>query len=167
MKRRRQDPFADESTVRFDFEKSGIPMPIEDEDSTQPVDVEEMAAAARRSRHVPDPTEVTLAVEVPIGGGPPVTLAVHSLSATGAALAVPPGLALDLREDTALVVEVVVTRGKQEAVRARVPVVVGHHRPPRDKTPGGLSLRWTTDDPNDEAALRRVLAHVPTTSARR
>jgi hypothetical protein len=161
MKRRKQDPFADESTVRFDFEKSGIPMPVDDE-STMPVDVDEMAAAARRSRHVPDPTEIVLSVEVPVGGGPPVTLAVHSISATGAALAIPPGLALDLEEDAALVVEVVAVSGRAEAMRARVPVQVGHHRPPRDKTPGGLSLRWRTEEARDAEALRRVLAIVPT-----
>jgi hypothetical protein len=166
MKRRRQDPFADESTVRFDFDASGVPMPIDDE-STMPVDVEEMAAAARRSRTVPDPHEIVLSIDVPVGGGPPVTLAVHSISATGAALAVPPGLVLDLREDAQLVVEVVVTRGKSEAVRARVPVLVGHHRPPRGKAPGGLSLRWSVDEPRDADALRGVLDHVPSTSVRR
>jgi hypothetical protein len=162
MKRRKQDPFADESTVRFDFEKSGIPQPIDEEESTMPVDVEEMAAAARRSRHVPDPTEVVLSIEVPVGGGPPVTLAVHSISATGAALAVPPGLALDLRDDTALDVDVVVVRGRAEAMRARVPVTVGHHRPPSGKAPGGLSLRWRTEEARDAEALRAVLALVPT-----
>jgi len=166
MKRRGKDPFADESTVRFDFEKAAIPEPVEDE-STMPVDAEEMAAAARRSRHAPDPSEVVLTVEVPVGGGPPVTLAVHSLSATGVALALPPGLALDLREDTELTVEVVVTRGRAEAERARVPVVVGHHRPPRGKTAGGLSLRWKTEEARDADALRRVLAHVRSPSARR
>jgi hypothetical protein len=163
--RQRRDPFADESTVRFD--SSAIPTPVDDE-TTLPVDAEDMAAAARRSRDAPDPNELQQIVQLPLGGGPPVALTAHAITATGAALAVPVGLAIDAGEARAIVVEVVVLRGGDEVAHVRVPAQLGHYRPPARGAAGGLSLRWTTDDADPAAGeLKRLLALVSSAPSRR
>jgi len=161
----RRDPFADEPTSPYD--PSTIPVAVDDED-TRPVDVEEMEVAAKKSRHVRDPSAPPVAarhtqprpyVELSMAGaGAIVMLPVHRISATGVVLVVPPGVAVDLPADAAVVAIVHLVRGDSAPVRARLPANVAHHRAPSNGAPGGLSLRWDTTQPGDRLALEGLLA---------
>jgi hypothetical protein len=188
MKRRRDRNVFDEPTVRY--EGGAVPTFIDDDEDTRPVDVDEMAQAARRSRDFDDPHEdpsVTIEfAEPPRAEGTPVpatrpsprgpgtlyaelacsavdkvlTLPVHRVSSTGVSLEVPPDVTVVLAVDTAVTVFLnSATRGAN-ALRARVPALVAHHRLPRGGVPGGLSLRWDTERGTGQRELDQVLEHM-------
>ncbi|MCB9564772.1 MAG: hypothetical protein H6709_12110 [Kofleriaceae bacterium] len=165
---RRRDPFADEPTTPYD----AVPELVDDE-TTMPVDVDEMEGAARRSCaafdvHEPDPIVVAPAarharprpyVELSIvGHGHVVQLPLHRVSPTGVVLVVPPGVAVHLAADTAVMALVHLLRDGAAPTRARLPAQVVHHREPDDATAGGLSLRWDVRTPDDQRRLDDLLA---------
>jgi len=171
MKRRRRDPYADETTIPYD--DLSVPVAIsEEDDETRPVDVEEMEVAARRSTEVTEPHDPTplpatrtspnarprTFVELQVAGGAVITLPVHRLSQTGVILVVPPGVPIDLPHDTAVTAVLHLMRTDEEMMRARLPAHVAHHRHSTGSAPGGLSLRWDLTDAGARRAVEALLA---------
>jgi hypothetical protein len=169
MKKRRRDVFGDEPTTPY--EPGNVPVVVEDED-TRPVDAEELAVAARRSREVREPHDPTSVAavrtspnarprpfaEVQVAGAGAFKLPVHRISMTGMVLTVPTGFAIDLASDTPVTVVVHLMPVPEQVTRARLPANVAHLRSPRGTTPGGLSLRWDLRDPGTRRAVEALLA---------
>jgi hypothetical protein len=164
----RRDVF-DEPTVPHD--SGSIPMPVE-EDDTRPVDVDELAAAARRSRDVEDLHTTTAIpatrtspnarprpfVELLVAGGGSLRLPVHRVTSMGVVLTVPRGVPVVLAMDTPVTAVVHLMHSDDELTRARVPAHVSHHRVASETASGGLSLRWDLREASARSAVESLLA---------
>lgn len=174
MKRARRDPFADEPTRVCDA--ANIPLPVDDDETTRPVAVEELELTARRSVEVVEPHDPTSLpavrtstharprpfVELVVAGaGAVVTLPVHRLLATGVVLLVPPGVPLELAADTPVTAVIHLVRD-DEVTRARLPAHVAHHRSASTDVAGGVSLRWDLRDPGARRAVEALVASAVT-----
>ena len=156
------------------YDDGAVPVLVdEEEDETRPVDVEEMEGSARRSTTVTEPHDPTplpttrtspnarprtfVELLVP-GAGNVVTLPVHRVSSTGGILIVPPGVPIDLVNDTPVTAVVHLMCTDEETLRARLPAHVAHHRNASADAPGGLSLRWDLTDAGTRRSVEALLA---------
>jgi hypothetical protein len=150
-------------------ENDGVPVAIDDDEITTPIDVDEMEAAARASRLARDPSGPrTLPrrsprlpyaeLRVP-GLRRSYVLAAHNPCPTGVALEMPESLALALAEGTSIhVVLRLPARVGDRPLEVVLHARVAHCRPSRGSRPGGIALRWDFRDRGEWAALETALS---------
>ena len=144
--------------------RSAIPDPFADQ-PTAPVAAADMAEAARLSTRIAvtetRPHVVPRAVSSsPASGVLPhgelriagiagiLDLQVRHVTRTGVALEVPADATFSASEGVSAVVELHLgADANGQAIRARLPARVAHHRKPQGGNTGGLSLRWDTSGP--------------------
>lgn len=147
---------------------SAVPYSVDDE-TTQPVDAEQMLAAAEQSKHAPDITRPNLVRRSPVdaavprppyarlqvaGSGESMTLHACSISATGMALEIPEGATISVQQGVTVKVEVY---DKRRAPVAELLAKVAHVRAPTSGRLGGVSVRWDTSQPASKNAVDRLI----------
>jgi hypothetical protein len=159
--------------------RTAIPDPYVDE-TTAPVDVDEMQAAATLSAKIADPDEVgprphvvrraagsspdgTMLpyAELRIAGGAAVRLPVRQVTRTGVALEIPPEALVDAEGGVAVTADLYLGADVNgQAIRAKLPALVAHLRKATPTQPGGISLRWDLQGPGARETLNLLLDRI-------
>jgi hypothetical protein len=179
-KRRVRDPYADQETARY--KTPPVPLVIDDDEVTVPVDVGEMEAAAAASRRPGDPSKRphvvarsraadagaasadprALMAEVQVSGTAQVVLLrVRNVSPTGFCVEIPGEVDLRVRAGAAVMVRL--QRSSEERDRlpgGRLRAHVTHRRHGTHGKTGGMSLRWDLDEHQSCASLEEVIRSV-------